>query len=74
MMTPLDPAGDTQSLPMPGLEPDNLLAFWRCSDFFTRSKPHGPIGSRASPEGSAVGGTVTPRRFSGADRDRAGGE
>ncbi len=26
-MTPLDPAGDTQSLPMPGLEPDNLLAF-----------------------------------------------
>ncbi len=26
-MTPLDPAGDTQSLAMPGLEPDNLLAF-----------------------------------------------
>jgi len=26
-MTPLDPVGDTQSLPMPGLEPDNLLAF-----------------------------------------------
>ena len=27
MMTPLDPVGDTLSLPMPGLEPDNLLAF-----------------------------------------------
>jgi hypothetical protein len=26
-MTPLDPPGDTLTLPMPGLEPDNLLAF-----------------------------------------------
>lgn len=26
-MTPLDPAAPTQTLPMPGLEPDNLLAF-----------------------------------------------
>jgi hypothetical protein len=27
MMTPLDLAGDTQSVSLPGLEPDNLLAF-----------------------------------------------